>query len=125
MSLSSSFKKLGNKEHTFIEEIMYCPSQIYYFFTDAKSGEKYCIYLRWRYRDPWTSYLVKCDDDYELQSKFDPLETHNQYKEDDYCFLEEDVLDIIKEKFPETQFPSKIERHIIDIGEYFENILDI
>lgn len=38
------------------EELIWCPSQCYYFFLDR--GKLKCIYLRWRYSDPWTVDLI-------------------------------------------------------------------
>lgn len=95
-------------EFIFIEEIIYCPSQVYYYFTDNKSGEKYCIYLRWRYHDPWTSQLIRCGNDYSFSpnwEEWETIETKKQYKDDEYLELEEEVLDIVKSKFLETKFP--------------------
>jgi len=44
-----------------IEDLIGCPSQCYYYFKDAKTGIIYCIYLRWRWSDPWDAFLVQCD----------------------------------------------------------------
>ena len=38
------------------EEMTWCPSQCYYYFMDGKVLK--CIYLRWRWDDPWTVDLI-------------------------------------------------------------------
>lgn len=38
------------------EDLIWCPSQCYYYFMDGKVLK--CIYLRWRYDDPWTVDLI-------------------------------------------------------------------
>ena len=92
---------------TWLESLIWCPSQIYYFFTDQKTGKNYCIYLRWRHRDPWTAELIPCDDKLEFDnySTWETIETPKIYTEDEYKELESDVLEIIKARFPETNFP--------------------
>ena len=39
-----------------IELMGWCPSQCYYYFMDGKTLK--CIYLRWRWSDPWTVDLI-------------------------------------------------------------------
>ena len=39
-----------------IELMGWCPSQCYYYFMDGKVLK--CIYLRWRWADPWTVDLI-------------------------------------------------------------------
>ena len=38
------------------EDLIWCPSQCYYYFMDGKVLK--CIYLRWRWDNPWTVDLV-------------------------------------------------------------------
>ena len=53
------------KMNEFLEELLWCPSQIYYYFQD-KYEKIWCIYLRWRHDDPWTSELIPCDKNFEF-----------------------------------------------------------
>lgn len=117
--------KYGNEEYVFIEELMYCPSQIYYYFTDMVNGEKYCLYLRWRYKNPWSASIVECDDLYEFKNYGSRkiIETSRPYKEEEHELLEEEMLDEIKKLFPETYFPSKIKRLTVSIDEYFSSLV--
>lgn len=46
-----------------IEDTKYfCPAQCYYYFQD-KNKDYFCIYLRWRYEDPWSANLIKFKDE--------------------------------------------------------------
>lgn len=46
------------KLNTWYDSLIGCPSQCYYYF--LHQGDMYCIYLRWRNRDPWTAEIIKC-----------------------------------------------------------------
>lgn len=51
------------------EDLTWCPSQCYYYFkiTRKDGTEIYCcIYLRWRYSDPWTADILHGQDLKEL-----------------------------------------------------------
>lgn len=86
-----------------IEDLRWCPSQIYYYFVD-KDGGRWCIYLRWRHDDPWTAELVHCDKNWEFDwnspDNMDLLEEEEHtpdvitgyYKDDEYRELEEWIL---------------------------------
>lgn len=86
------------------EDLIWCPSQCYYYFMDPETGEYYCIYLRWRHSDPWTSELVPCDlvED-ELQFNYDKpweyIETRRDYSDSELKKLEKDVIRVVKERF--------------------------
>ena len=105
--LRSKQEKLEKiKKNEFLEELLWCPSQIYYYFQD-KSEKIWCLYLRWRHDDPWTSELIPCDKNFEFLdcSKWETISTSKDYKDFEYKDLEKEVLEIIKKKFPDTNFP--------------------
>ena len=92
------------KLYTFIEDLLWCPSQIYYYF--ISNNRKFCIYLRWRYRDPWTAYLVECEDNWEFCNKgWKRIELNKDYKDEEYKELEEDILNKLSSMFPCINFP--------------------
>lgn len=89
-----------------LEHLIWCPSQISYYFQDPVDGGKWEIYLRWRHSDPWTAKLIPLDS--EWQEK--PISTWEQldikfYKADEYKNLEHEVLEIVRSKFPGVVFP--------------------
>ncbi len=92
------------REHTWIEDIIYCPSQIYYYFSTA-NGQKYVLYLRWRHQDPWTVELVKVNSEDEWD--WDSAENLGYFKwtSEEWKYLEEEVLEILRKKFPDVSFP--------------------
>lgn len=49
-----------------LDDLIGCPSQCYYYFENPLDKKKYCIYLRWRHLDPWTAELIPCDEYYDL-----------------------------------------------------------
>ena len=95
------------------------PAQIYYYFQD-KQGGKWSIYLRWdgqRGDEPWTAELVTCDDDWEYrwdspdfvnllkEKNHVPGVVTGYYYDEEYPFLMEKVLELMKERFPDLDFP--------------------
>ena len=94
----------------------WCPAQIYYYFVDADGG-RWCIYLRWRHEDPWTAELVRCDENWEFlwdspdtvnlleEKEHTPGIITRYYTDDEYPFLQQRVLEIIKNLFPGLVFP--------------------
>lgn len=54
-------------------DLIGCLSQCYYYFKE--NNKLKCIYLRWRWSDPWTAYLLTFKDNaipkYYGGSKFD------------------------------------------------------
>ena len=85
------------------EDLIWCPSQCYYYFIDKSTGTKYCIYLRWRHCDPWTAELVECDENWEFNTTNDWETLNIEYYSDlEYKKLEEEALDIVKSKFPDS-----------------------
>ena len=87
-----------------IEDLRWCPSQIYYYFVD-KDGGRWCIYLRWRHQDPWTAELVRCDKNWEFdwdnpdnvnlleEKEHTPGIVTGYYTVEEYPFLEEKALE--------------------------------
>ena len=95
--------------YTFNEDLIWCPSQIYYFFED--SGQKYVLYLRWRWSDPWTAEVVKVSEfDYNRGWDFSTsvkILKDKWFKEDDYRELEKESLLVLKDMFPNVNFPDE------------------
>lgn len=75
-----------------------CPSQCYCEFEE--NGQKFCIYLRWRWDDPWTAAIVPCDDNWDWNNICDweyldiPFYTH-----DEHIDLKKKCEEIVKSKF--------------------------
>ena len=84
------------------EDLIWCPSQCYYYIKSEK-GNYYCIYLRWRHRDPWTAELVECEDnwDFSIEKEWEYLDIKD-YKDSEYKKLEKEVLKLIKSRFPNS-----------------------
>ncbi len=99
------------EQNKFLEDLLWCPSQIYYYF--ISSGRKFCIYLRWRYKNPWTAELIECDDDWEFSKNWredwHKLTLSKEYKDEEYKDLEKEVLDKIAAMFPNLEFPNNSE----------------
>lgn len=96
------------------------PAQIYYYFIDNKGG-KWSIYLRWdghRDDEPWTAELFPCDDDWKYrwdspdcvnlleETNHVPGVVTGYYYDEEYPFLMEKVLVLMKERFPDLDFPN-------------------
>lgn len=98
------------KEKVWAENLIWCPSQCYYYFTDPEDSQKYCIYLRWRHSDPWTVELIKCDDDWEFiwDSDWETIETSRDYLDHEYRKLEKEVLKIMGRRFSGIKFTNEI-----------------
>ena len=79
-------------------DLIRCPSQCYCEFEG--DDQKYCIYLRWRWDDPWTAAIVPCDNYWEWDNITDweyldvPFYTH-----DEHVDLKEKCEEIVKSKF--------------------------
>lgn len=102
-----------------MEDLIGCPSQCYYYFTDAE-GTRWCLYLRWRHRDPWTADLFVCDEQWRFvrdhpQSRRNLLQTDGtpvrQFAEDEYPELERAVLDMARRLFPDHVFNDRQEHY--------------
>lgn len=78
--------------------LIMCPSQCYCNFEG--DGKEYCIYLRWRWDDPWTAQLVPCNDDWEMDYRADWEYLNVQdYTHDDYLKLQEECIKVINKMF--------------------------
>ena len=95
----------------------WCPAQIYYYFKDNDGGN-WLIYLRWscvRGDDPWSAELRRCDknwknipdspDNVNLLKEKDhvPGIVKGYYYDEEYPFLMERVLEIVREMKPELK----------------------
>lgn len=89
--------------YTWIEDLIWCPSQCYYYFIDKLTNTKYCIYLRWRHSDPWTAELIECEDNwgFSIEKEWEYLDIKD-YKDSEYKKLEKEALKLIKSKFPNS-----------------------
>lgn len=85
-------------------ELVWCPSQCEYYFHDSH-GHPWCIYLRWRHRDPWQSYLVPVSFGQEFLDFFDwiPLRTSKEYKDHEIEELEKEIIQIAKRTANDTK----------------------
>ena len=78
-------------------DLIMCPSQCYCYF--EADGQKYCIYLRWRWDDPWTAQLVPVMQDGEFYSgPWEYLDVPD-YIHDGYENLQKLCLRMISERF--------------------------
>ena len=92
----------------------WCPAQIYYYFKD-NAGGNWLIYLRWscvRGDDPWSAELLRCDENWDLRWGSDTVDLLEEkdhtpgtvkgyYYDEEYPFLMERVLEIVREMKPE------------------------
>ena len=101
------------EEHAFFEEMIWCPSQIEYYFTDPTDNQMYVVYSRWRHDDPWTTELVMVADrnnpqDWNFDLESETILRNKFYKDLDYPEMEKDIIEYLKVRFPSVQFPSEI-----------------
>ena len=98
----------------------WCPAQLYYYFEDADGG-RWCIYLCWdgqRGDERWFADLVRCDENWDFRwdspDSENLLEEKNHYPgivtgyyyDEEYPFLQQKVLEMMKERFPDLEFPN-------------------
>ena len=98
----------------------WCPAQIYYYFVDNDGGH-WLIYLRWdshRGDEPWSAELLRCDDNWELipecpenvhlleDEDHTPGTVKGYYYDVEYPFLMKRVLEMMKVRFPNLDFPN-------------------
>ena len=93
-----------------IEDLIWCPSQCYYYFLDPISSQGYCIYLRWRHSDPWTAELIKCTSDWEFiyDEPWEYIELGRNYSSNEYRSLEKKVLKVVKKRFSAVTFKNRV-----------------
>lgn len=86
------------KDPEWQNHLIMCPSQCYCNF--EVDGNKYCIYLRWRWDDPWTAQLVPLDDQWEFNfnANWTYLPVHD-YIHDDYLKLQKECIQIVNKMF--------------------------
>ena len=117
----------------FLEDIIYCPSQIDFYFRDGDNV--YCLYIRQRHGDT-TAQLVPCfgsgDFDYdalwpeiELSREYDiegESYCHDEREEQEIIAIEKDCLARLRTMFPDTPFPEHPNRRR---GRYGERLPDV
>lgn len=91
------------------EDLTWCPSQCYYHFIKPGTSEHYCIYLRWRWCDPWTAQLIPMDNegnDLLYDNIWEQIELDKDYNKSELEELEEACINYISERFPTGYFPN-------------------
>jgi hypothetical protein len=105
----------------FLEDIIYCPSQIEFYFRDGDNV--YCLYIRQRHGDT-TAQLVSCYGsgdfiyeglwpDIELSRDYDiegESYCHDEREEQEIIAIEKDCLARLRVMFPDTPFPERPNR---------------
>jgi hypothetical protein len=120
---------MNNPEHVFIEDIIYCPSQIYYYFSvpngksEDQDDRQYVAYVRQR-GGPLTFELVEIREDGEwmwdweggtnkvkLSRVYDINGQQNvESEEQEIEALESEIMWYLRQQFPEVTFPTQPER---------------
>ena len=99
--------------YEFHEDLIWCPSQIYYWFM---VGDKMkLVYMRWRWQDPWSITICEVPDPTNPDSwNFDGSENITDkvgtFKDREYEKMEEEVLKYLRGRFPDTTFKNEIIR---------------
>lgn len=96
----------------FREDLIWCPSQIFYWF--MVGSEMKLVYMRWRWSDPWKIGLCKIKDannpnDWRYEDS-EILDLGKEYKDSEYKEMEKDLLLYLMKRFPEAAVPSKVIR---------------
>ena len=100
----------------FLEDIIYCPSQIEFYFRDGDNV--YCLYIRQRHGDT-TAQLVPCygSGDFIYEGLWPDIELSRDYdiegksheseeaEEQEIIAIEKDCLARLRVMFPDTPFP--------------------
>lgn len=100
----------------FLEDIIYCPSQIEFYFRDGE--QVYCLYIRQRHGDT-TAQLVTCygSGDFIYEGLWPDIELSRDYdiegksyeseeaEEQEIISIEKDCLARLRVMFPDTPFP--------------------
>ena len=100
----------------FLEDIIYCPSQIEFYFRDGDNV--YCLYIRQRHGDT-TAQLVSCygSGDFIYEGLWPDIELSRDYdidgksyeseeaEEQEIIAIEKDCLARLRVMFPDTPFP--------------------
>lgn len=95
------FKK--TEEVIWSNDLIMCPSQCYAYFTSE--DKSYCIYLRWRWDDPWTAELVPItpSGEFEYSDEWLTLDV-NDYSHDNFRKLQRECVEIVKCKFKDIKW---------------------
>lgn len=103
--------------HWYVDVRHWCPAQIEYYFQDNDGGN-WQIYLRWsgqRGDEPWSAELLRCDENWDdipdCPDNVNLLEEKNHvpgtvtsyYYDEEYPFLMERMLAIVREMKPELK----------------------
>ena len=117
----------------FLEDIIYCPSQIdFYFRTD---GQVMCLYIRQRHGET-TAQLVSCygNGEFQYDSLWPEIELSREYdiegksyeskaaEEQEIIAIEKDCLSRLRVMFPDVPFPEHPNRRR---GRYGDRLPDI
>ena len=92
----------------FHEDLIWCPSQIYYYFMVGQ--EMKMIYMRWRWGDPWSIDLCNVPDPNNPESSWtlnDSVDITNEvgfFKDSEYMKMENEVIKYLKKKYPNETF---------------------
>ena len=94
------------EQHKWLEDLIWCPSQIYYNFVDPNTNTPYQLYLRWRWSDPWSAELYKCvDESFQEWTKEDKrFEIDEYYEDSEYKELESECIEKLRKLFPHINF---------------------
>lgn len=77
-----------SKLNTWADDLIWCPSQCYYYFRAKNTGELKCLYLRWRHSDPWTAEIIPVN---EIDRSFE-----GEWKSLDIPFFKDTELNQLK-----------------------------
>ena len=102
--------------YEFLEDVIYCPSQIEFYFRDSE--QVYCLYIRQRHGDT-TAQLVTCygSGDFIYEGLWPDIELSRDYdiegksyeseeaEEQEIIAIEKDCLARLRVMFPDTPFP--------------------
>ena len=112
-----------NQEHVFIENIIYCPSQIYYYFQD-QDERSWVAYVRQR-SGPLTFELVEIREDgewlWDLEGGTNRVKLSRVYdingqqniesEEKEIIELENEIMWYLRQQFPDINFPERRKRN--------------
>lgn len=110
-------------EHVWLEDIIYCPSQIYYYFSSPGGEKAWCLYIRQRRMPEASIEIVEVDPEtQEFPSNYPwpsvtpsrPYDINNQpgpeEENKEIMALEKEALEYLRQSFPEVEFPENPER---------------
>lgn len=117
----------------FLEDIIYCPSQIDFYF--RADGQVMCLYIRQRHGET-TAQLVSCygNGEFQFDSLWPDIELSRDYdiegksyeseeaEEQEIIAIEKDCLARLRVMFPDTPFPEHPNRRR---GRYGERLPDV